>query len=114
MIIISCDKARILFVTDTIADVLKEPADSWLGTTLYDLLHPKDIQKVKEQLTSFDVEEGMGHFHLVYLSNVFLTALNANNKQNSAKCKRNDDKLCTLHIKYCSSAGDASSDYERS
>lgn len=73
MMIISCDKACILFVSDTISDVLHEPSvryshvivshvivlqENWIGSTLYDLLHPKDIQKVKEQLASFDVEEG--------------------------------------------------------
>lgn len=69
MMIISCDKACVLFVSDTISDVLHEPAENWIGSTLYDLLHPKDIQKVKEQLASFDVEE----------------ALAANSKHNSAK-----------------------------
>ena len=60
MIIISCSQARIVFVSDTIQDVLNEPPDNWMGTCFYDLLHPKDIQKVKEQLASFDLEEGTG------------------------------------------------------
>lgn len=104
MIIISCDKAKILFVTDTISDVLNESVvsfefrflrgfkkvllykENWLGTTLYDLLHPKDIQKVKEQLTSFDVEEGKSatSHSLHYFD---LIALAANSKQNVGKCK---------------------------
>ena len=40
-------------------DVLHEPEDEWIGSCFYDLLHPKDIQKVKEQLACFDVEEGV-------------------------------------------------------
>ena len=40
------------------SDVLGESPDNWMGTCFYDLLHPKDIQKVKGQLACFDVEEG--------------------------------------------------------
>lgn len=57
MLIIECSQAKILFVSDTITEVLNEEPDSWVGTCLYDVLHPKDIQKVKEQLTFFDVDE---------------------------------------------------------
>ena len=49
-----------LFVSSTIRDVLHESQENWMGTCFYDLLHPKDIQKVKEQLNSFDLEEGKG------------------------------------------------------
>ena len=58
MIIVECSQARVLFVSDAIADVLHESEDEWIGSCFYDLLHPKDIQKVKEQLACFDVEEG--------------------------------------------------------
>ena len=30
-----------------------------MGTCFYDLLHPKDVQKVKSQLTCFDLDEGL-------------------------------------------------------
>ena len=59
MLIIDCSQARVLFVSDTIQDVLQEQPDDWLGVCLYDLLHPKDIQKVKEQLACFDMEEAV-------------------------------------------------------
>ena len=32
--------------------------NDWVGCSFYDLLHSKDVQKVKEQLACFDVEEG--------------------------------------------------------
>ena len=35
-----------------------------MGTSFYDLLHPKDVQKVKSQLTCFDLDEGQ--YSLVY------------------------------------------------
>ena len=71
MLIIDCSQAKVLYVSDTISDVLHEEADGWLGSCFYDLLHPKDIQKVREQLACFDVEE----------------ALKASLKQNVAQCK---------------------------
>ena len=71
MLIIDCSQAKVLYVSDTISDVLHEEAEGWLGSCFYDLLHPKDIQKVREQLACFDVEE----------------ALKASLKQNVAQCK---------------------------
>ena len=38
-----------------------------MGTCFYDLLHPKDVQKVKEQLACFDLEEGMSVCLSVYM-----------------------------------------------
>ena len=71
MLIIDCSQAKVLYVSDTMSDVLHEDPDGWLGSCFYDLLHPKDIQKVREQLACFDVEE----------------ALKASLKQNVAQCK---------------------------
>ena len=39
--IIECSQAKVLFVSDTISEVLNEEPDSWIGTCLYDALHPK-------------------------------------------------------------------------
>ncbi len=41
MLIIQCNQAKILFVSDTVSEVLSEEPDSWIGSCLYDLLHPK-------------------------------------------------------------------------
>ena len=39
--IIECSQAKVLFVSDTINEVLNEEPESWIGTCLYDVLHPK-------------------------------------------------------------------------
>ena len=82
MLIIDCSQAKVLYVSDTISDVLHEEADSWLGSCFYDLLHPKDIQKVREQLACFDVEE----------------ALKASLKQNVAQCTSLSLSLTSLSL----------------
>lgn len=41
MMIIECSQAKVLFVSDTIRDVLKENPEQWIGSCLYDKLHHK-------------------------------------------------------------------------
>ena len=41
MLIIECSQAKVLFVSDTINEVLNEEPDNWIGSCLYDVLHPK-------------------------------------------------------------------------
>ena len=57
MLIISCQQARVLYVSETVEDVLHESQDAWKGQFFYDILHPKDIQKVKAQLDCMNMEE---------------------------------------------------------
>ena len=57
MLIISCQLARVLYVSETVEDVLHESQDAWKGQFFYDILHPKDIQKVKAQLDCMNIEE---------------------------------------------------------
>lgn len=86
MLIIDCSQAKVLYVSDTISEVLHEEPDGWLGSCFYDLLHPKDIQKVREQLACFDVEE----------------ALKASLKQNVAQCKFLSVSLSSLPFLFLS------------
>ena len=41
MMIIECSQAKLLYVSDTIEEVLDEEPKNWIGSCLYDLLHPK-------------------------------------------------------------------------
>lgn len=101
MLIIECSQAKVLFVSDTISEVLNEEPDNWIGSCLYDSLHPKvracvsmcvcvssvqficalqDIQKVKEQLTCFDIDEAK--------------KASSSSKQGVASCK-------LMHLTHC-------------
>ncbi|XP_065911548.1 protein cycle-like isoform X2 [Dysidea avara] len=57
MLILCCSNGRILFASDTLQDVLGEAPDNWMGHCFYDILHPKDVQKVKEQLHCFNIND---------------------------------------------------------
>ena len=52
MLIIECSQAKILFVSDTVSDVLNEEPENWIGSCLYDSLHPKvmHLKYIREDL----------------------------------------------------------------
>ncbi|KAK3758051.1 hypothetical protein RRG08_006629 [Elysia crispata] len=52
LFVVQCDTGRIVYVSDSITPVLNQSQGDLFGSTLYDLTHPDDVEKVREQLST--------------------------------------------------------------
>nr|UVT84817.1 tango [Hyphantria cunea] len=52
LFVVSCDTGRIIYVSDSIAPVLNYSQGEWYSSCLYDQVHPDDLEKVREQLST--------------------------------------------------------------
>ncbi|CAD5212296.1 unnamed protein product [Bursaphelenchus xylophilus] len=50
LFVAACDSGRVLYVADSILPVLNLRQEEWLGHSIYDLVHPDDMDKVRDQL----------------------------------------------------------------
>ncbi|XP_061462551.1 aryl hydrocarbon receptor nuclear translocator isoform X3 [Rhineura floridana] len=52
LFIVSCETGRVVYVSDSVTPVLNQPQSQWFGSTLYDQVHPDDMDKLREQLST--------------------------------------------------------------
>lgn len=52
LFVVSCDTGRVIYVSDSVAPVLNYTQSDWYGSCMYDNIHPEDVEKVREQLST--------------------------------------------------------------
>ncbi|XP_076101425.1 aryl hydrocarbon receptor nuclear translocator homolog isoform X1 [Mytilus galloprovincialis] len=52
LFVVQCDTGRIIYVSDSVTPVLHQSMNEWFGNCVYELIHPDDIDKVREQLST--------------------------------------------------------------
>ncbi|XP_026084028.1 aryl hydrocarbon receptor nuclear translocator-like isoform X6 [Carassius auratus] len=58
LFVVSCETGRVVYVSDSVTPVLNQAQSDWLGSSLYDQLHPYDTEKLREQLSTSENNSG--------------------------------------------------------
>ncbi|CAK8694436.1 unnamed protein product [Clavelina lepadiformis] len=54
LFVTDCETSQVVYVSDTVTPVLSQAHSDWNGHLLYELVHPDDVGKVREQLSISD------------------------------------------------------------
>lgn len=52
LFVVACDSGRIIYSSDSVTPVLNQAQTDWFGSCIFDHLHPDDVEKVREQLST--------------------------------------------------------------
>ncbi|XP_037804538.1 aryl hydrocarbon receptor nuclear translocator homolog isoform X4 [Penaeus monodon] len=52
LFVVACDTGRIIYASDSVTPVLNQPQSDWFGSSVYEHVHPEDVEKVREQLST--------------------------------------------------------------
>jgi aryl hydrocarbon receptor nuclear translocator-like protein 1 len=55
LFVVSCDRGKLVYVSDSVYPILKQSQHDWIGKKIYDVIHPRDINRVKDQLLTADL-----------------------------------------------------------
>uniref|UniRef100_A0A0N4ZKT3 Aryl hydrocarbon receptor nuclear translocator homolog n=1 Tax=Parastrongyloides trichosuri TaxID=131310 RepID=A0A0N4ZKT3_PARTI len=50
LFVVCCESGRILYVSDSVIPILNMRQEEWMNYVIYDLIHPDDVYKVRDQL----------------------------------------------------------------
>lgn len=52
LFVVACETGRVIYVSDSVTPVLNQSQTDFFNSCLFDLVHPDDVEKVKEQLST--------------------------------------------------------------
>lgn len=52
LFVVTCDTGRVIYVSDSVTPVLNQSQNEWFGSCMFENVHPEDVEKVREQLST--------------------------------------------------------------